>query len=188
MDYANEAIAIIRGGSNCGKFALQLSRLAGFGEIITTAKEATNVEDQIRAIVSDELLYAFNTANGAYLGGVSHQLALSLLSTTKKGSFATLVRGEDEPEITATKTASFKKNQVLGVSDLHQDLAAKFLRELVGWIENGQLKPLDFKVIDGLNAVKVNNLLDDYRTPFQTVDTLQSCVLVGTVVITGRAW
>ncbi|GKZ51530.1 hypothetical protein AbraIFM66951_005986, partial [Aspergillus brasiliensis] len=62
-----------------------------------------------------------------------------------------------------TKTAGFKKNQVLGVSDLHQELAAKFWRELPGWIGNGELKPLDFEVIDGLNAMKVNNLLDDYR-------------------------
>jgi NADPH:quinone reductase-like Zn-dependent oxidoreductase len=121
------------------------------------------VGDQIRAIVGDELLYVFDTVNGSYSGGVSHRLALSLLSTTKKGSLATLVRGEADPAIAATKTAGFKKNQVLGVSDLHQDLAAKFWRELPGWIENHELKPLDFEVIDGLDAMKVNNLLDDYR-------------------------
>jgi hypothetical protein len=90
------------------------------------------VGDQIRAIVGDELLYVFDTVNGSYSGGVSHRLALSLLSTTKKGSLATLVRGEADPAIAATKTAGFKKNQVLGVSDLHQDLAAKFWRELPG--------------------------------------------------------
>ncbi|KAF4211245.1 hypothetical protein CNMCM5878_002891 [Aspergillus fumigatiaffinis] len=183
LDYANEAIVIIGGGSNSGKFALQFSRLAGFGKIIATAKvrsdggqslrdfgathiidrEAADVEDQIRAIVGDELLYAFDTVNGAPSGGVSHRLALSLLSTTKKGSLATLVRGEADPAIAATKTAGFKKNQVLGVSDLHQELAAKFWRELPGWIENGELRPLDFEVIDGLDAMKVNNLLDDYR-------------------------
>ncbi|KAF3390004.1 Deshydrogenase mlcG [Talaromyces pinophilus] len=162
MDYANEAIVIIGGGSNCGKFALQLSRLAGFGKIIATAKvhsdggqslrnfgathiidrEASDVEDQIRALVGDKLLYAFDTVNGDYSGGFSQRLALSLLSTTKKGSLATLVRGEADPAIAATKTAGFKKNQILGVSDLHQELAAKFWRELPGWIENGELKPL----------------------------------------------
>ncbi|KAJ5387420.1 hypothetical protein N7509_009961 [Penicillium cosmopolitanum] len=62
-----------------------------------------------------------------------------------------------------TVTASFKKNQVLGARDLHQELAAKFWPELPGGIDNGQLKPLDFKVIEGLDAVKVNNLLDDYH-------------------------
>jgi NADPH-dependent curcumin reductase CurA len=85
------------------------------------------------------------------------------LSTTKKGSLATLVRGEADPAIAATKIAGFKKNHVLGVSDLHQDLAAKFWRELPGWIENGELKPLDFEVIDGLDAMKVSNRLDGYR-------------------------
>lgn len=182
-EYANEAIVIIGGGSNSGKFALQFSRLAGFGKIIATAKvrgdggqslrdfgathvidrEPPDVEDQIRAIVGDELVYAFDAVNGTYSGGVSHQLALSLLSTTKKGSLATLVRGEADPAIAATKTAGFKKNQVLGVSDPHQELATKFWRELPGWIGNGELKPLDFEVIDGLDAVKVNSLLDDYR-------------------------
>ena len=183
VDYANEAILIIGGSSNSGKFALQLSRLVGFGNIITTAKirsdrgqslrdfgatyiidrEAADVEDQIRALVGDDLLYAFDTVNGAYSGGISHQLALSLLSTTKKGSLATLVRGEADPAIAATKTAGFKKNQILGVSDLHQELAAKFWMELLGWIEKGELKPLDFEVIDGLDAMRVDNLLDDYR-------------------------
>lgn len=183
MDYANEAIVIIGGGSNCGKFALQLSRLAGFGKIIATAKvhsdggqslrnfgathiidrEASDVEDQIRALVGDKLLYAFDTVNGDYSGGFSHHLALSLLSTTKKGFLATLVRGEADPAIAATKTAGFKKNQILGASDLHQELAAKFWRELPRWIENGELKPLNFEMIDGLDVMKVNNLLDDYR-------------------------
>ncbi|KAL4861774.1 hypothetical protein BDV12DRAFT_190862 [Aspergillus spectabilis] len=167
MDYANEAILIIGGSSNSGKFALQFSRLASFGKIITTAKvrnrEAADVEDQIRALVGDDLLYAFDTVNSAFLGGVSHQLALSLLSATKKGSLATLVDGDPDPVIAATKTAGFKKNHILGVSDLHQELAAKFWRELPGWIEKGKLKPLDFEVMDGLDAKKVNNLLDNYH-------------------------
>ncbi|KAF7591417.1 hypothetical protein BBP40_001578 [Aspergillus hancockii] len=182
-NYANEAIVIIGGASNSGKFALQLSRLAGFGKIITTAKvhndggqslrelgathvidrEAADVEDQIRAIVGDGLLYAFDTVNGAHSGGVSHQLALSLLSTRKRGSLATLVRGEADPAIAATKAAGFKKNQVLGVSDLHKELTARFWKELPGWIEKGMLRPLDFRVIEGLDVLKVNNLLDDYR-------------------------
>jgi hypothetical protein len=73
------------------------------------------------------------------------------------------VRGEADPAIAATKTAGFKKNQILGVSDLHQELAAKFWMELPGWIEKGEPKPLDFEVIDGLDAMRVDNLLDDYR-------------------------
>ncbi|KAE8420940.1 GroES-like protein [Aspergillus pseudocaelatus] len=190
-DYADEAILIIGGASNSGKFALQFSRLAGFGKIITTAKirndgrqslrdlgathvidrEAADVEDQIRAIVGDELLYAFDTVNGSYSGGVSHQLALSLLSTTKKGSLATLVRGESDPVIAASKKAGFRKNQVLGVSDLHQELAIMFWEMIPGWIEKGELKPLGFSVIEGLDVVKVNSLLDDYRDGRATTKT-----------------
>jgi NADPH:quinone reductase-like Zn-dependent oxidoreductase len=89
VDYANEAILIIRGSSNSGKFALQFSRLAGFGKIITIAKVrsdggqslrdfgATYIIDQIRALVGDDLLYAFDKVNGAYSSGVSHQCALA---------------------------------------------------------------------------------------------------------------
>ncbi|EAW12898.1 zinc-binding alcohol dehydrogenase family protein [Aspergillus clavatus NRRL 1] len=185
FDYRHEAIVIIGGGSNCGKFALQFARLAGFGKIITTAKirdgserslrdlgathvidrDAADVEDQIRALVGDDLLYAFDPVNGA------HQLALELLSTTKKGSLATLVRGEADPVIAARKRAGFKKNQILGVSDVHKELAAQFWRELPGWIEAGKLQPLDYTVIDGLDAGKVNSLLDDYRDGRPVVKT-----------------
>ncbi|KAK6815423.1 hypothetical protein RU639_008702 [Aspergillus parasiticus] len=161
-DYANEAIVIIGGPSNSSKFALQFVHLVGFGKIITTAKirkdggqslrdlgathvidrEAADVEDQIRVIVGDELPYAFDTVNGSYSGGVSHQLALLLLSTTKKGSLATLVRGEADPTIAASKKAGFRKDQVLGVSDLHKELASMFGDMIPGWVEKGQLKPL----------------------------------------------
>ncbi|KAB8201263.1 chaperonin 10-like protein [Aspergillus parasiticus] len=158
----HRAIVIIGGASNSSNFALQFVHLVGFGKIITTAKirkdggqslrdlgathvidrEAADVEDRIRAIVGDELPYAFDTVNGSYSGGVSHQLALSLLSTTKKGSLATLVRGEADPTIAASKKAGFRKDQVLGVSDLHKELASMFWDMIPGWVEKGQLKPL----------------------------------------------
>ena len=106
MDLANEVIVIIGGSSSGGKFTLQFSRLAGLGKIITTAKvrgdggqslhdfgathtvdgEAADVEDQIRALVGDELLYALDTVNGASSGDTSDRLVHSLLSTTRKGS------------------------------------------------------------------------------------------------------
>ncbi|KAL4901514.1 hypothetical protein BDW74DRAFT_187712 [Aspergillus multicolor] len=172
-DYSNGAIVIIGGGSNSGKFAIQFARLAGFGKIVVTARlrddngqslrelgathvidrEAADVEEQIRALVGDELVYAFDAVNGPNADGISHQLALSLLSSTKKGSLATLVRGEADPAIAATKAAG----------DRHPELAARFWRELPGWIENGQFKPLEFEVIEGLDVVKVNDLLDGYR-------------------------
>ncbi|KAL6228967.1 hypothetical protein BDW75DRAFT_246149 [Aspergillus navahoensis] len=84
-------------------------------------------------------------------------------TSAKKGSLATLVDGGPGPVIAATKTAGFKKNHILGVSDLHQELAAKFWRELPGWIKKGELKPLNFEVMDELDAKKVKNLLDNYR-------------------------
>ncbi|KAI2794127.1 hypothetical protein POX_a00717 [Penicillium oxalicum] len=143
-DYAQETIVIIGGSSNTGKFALQFARLAGFGKIITTAKirsdggqilralgathvidrEAADLENQIRALVGDDLLYVVDTVNGSYEGGVHYQLGLSLLSTKKKGALVTLMDGEVDPAIAATKTAGFRKHQVFGASDMHPELAA----------------------------------------------------------------
>ncbi|THC88607.1 hypothetical protein EYZ11_011948 [Aspergillus tanneri] len=96
---------------------------SGFGKIVTTAsvcddsgqllcdlgathviyRKAANVEVQIRAIVGGGLLYTLDTVNGDYSGGLSHPLALSLLSTTKKKTLATLVRGEADHAIAASK-------------------------------------------------------------------------------------
>jgi NADPH:quinone reductase-like Zn-dependent oxidoreductase len=78
---AGGAILVLGGGSNCGKFGVQLAVLAGFGRIVVVGGDerelksygATHVIDRhgtpsetvsrIREIVGDDLLYAYDTVN-----------------------------------------------------------------------------------------------------------------------------
>lgn len=99
------AILIVGGGSACGQFATELSKLAGISEIIVVGgdeanlkargathfidrhAEDSNLVSQIREIVGDDLLYAFDTVNP----GPGLQVALSALSKKSAGKVARLV-------------------------------------------------------------------------------------------------
>lgn len=83
FDYKSTSLLIVGGGSNTGKFAVQLAALAGIGQIIVVAGArndaelrsfgATHIIDrtaspqeivaQIRTITRDDLLYAYDTIN-----------------------------------------------------------------------------------------------------------------------------
>lgn len=101
-----EKLLIVGGGSNCGKFAVQLSKLAGIQKIIVIdghesqlkALGATDVIDRhgeedavvkkVRAVVGDDLVYAFDAVNMP--DGLG--LAFKALSGHTKGKLARLVR------------------------------------------------------------------------------------------------
>jgi NADPH2:quinone reductase len=105
FDYANTVLLIIGGGSNCGRFAVQLAKIAGVGKIVVLGgKEdelkkfgATDVLDRhggdevvqsrIKAAVGDDLIYAFDCVNlppTIYVG-------INALSKTRKGTVARLI-------------------------------------------------------------------------------------------------
>ncbi|KAL5353473.1 hypothetical protein ACLOAV_001510, partial [Pseudogymnoascus australis] len=95
-------IAFFSGGSNCGKFGIQLAVLAGFGRIVVVGGDetelksygATHVIDphgtpsetvsRIREIVGDDLLYAYDTVNPP----ATQVVGINALSSTRKGKVA----------------------------------------------------------------------------------------------------
>jgi NADPH2:quinone reductase len=182
-DQAEKALAatqlvIIGGGSNTGKFTIQLAALAGVGDIIVVAgtsstKElkgygATHIIDrhlsneeiksQVDAITNGNCIYVCDTVNR------NHTLAVSILSATRRGKVVTLLRGEADESKIGEKKNGYDKNQILGSSRLKRKLCAPFWKALSGLIESGNIKPLGFQVIEGgLTAEGVNKLLDDYR-------------------------
>ncbi|KAL5339393.1 GroES-like protein [Aspergillus crustosus] len=181
-DYADETILVIGGGSNTGKFGLQFAKLAGFGKVVTTAgvKDSQKVEGleslgathiidrsvgdeeierQIRDIVGDELIYILDAVNN----GKDQNLGVSVLSNSKKGTLITLVRGEVDAKVAEKKKAGFRKAQALGISHMHEEFAKAFWKKYPVWIGEGKLKPLDYVVIEGLDADKVNAVMDEYR-------------------------
>ncbi|KAE8168653.1 GroES-like protein [Aspergillus tamarii] len=178
----NQAILIIGGGSNCGRYAIQFSRLCGFSQIITIASAkneaelkdlgATHVIDrhsgfeenvrQVREITGDDLIYAFDAVNMA----PDQNLGLKLLSDSKKGLLITLNRVSDaklDPAAIGKKAAGYTKRMTFGFSALYPEVATVFWRNIAGWIKAGLVRPLKFVTVEGLDVIEVNRALDGYR-------------------------
>ncbi|RYO88007.1 hypothetical protein DL766_004982 [Monosporascus sp. MC13-8B] len=178
FDYANAAILIVGGGSNCGRFGVQLAKLAGIGRIVVVGGDeaelksfgATHVIDRqagyetvlahIRDIVGDDLVYAYDAVNPPD----GQLLALNALSSHKQGALARLLPRDpvDESKILGKK-AGFNVRDVFGSSYQHPRLAGGFWSRVMGYIEAGQIKPLAYDVKKGLLASNVNEVLDAYK-------------------------
>ncbi|TVY59634.1 Chloroplast envelope quinone oxidoreductase-like protein [Lachnellula suecica] len=179
FDWEKQTLVIIGGGTNCGKFGIQLAKLAGIGTIITTASLAgeeelrgygathvidrklsdEEVEKQVRAIVGDELLHVYDTFHGD-----DHSLAVSLLSNTKKGRYIHLIPGKPSDAVAARKQAGWEEKQMFGHSNAFPDvLGPLFWKLLPGWLVSGEVKPPQHAIIEGLDAERVNRALDGYR-------------------------
>ncbi|KAF5229138.1 hypothetical protein FAUST_10610 [Fusarium austroamericanum] len=179
FDFASTTLLVIGGGSNTGRAAVELAKLAGIGRIIAVAghrnketlesfgatnfidRRAPDVLDQIRAITGDELIYAIDTVNP----GVEQDLGIAALSNTKKGTLITLRRPEGEFDTAriGSKSAGYERRLVLGVSPFHPEVTIGFWKEVPPWLKEKKLHPSSFEVIEGLDADAVNKALDQYR-------------------------
>ncbi|MCJ1402735.1 hypothetical protein MMC11_005956 [Xylographa trunciseda] len=174
-DYSTDAILIVGAGGNCGKNAVQLCALAGFGTIVATAdgakaaeirrygathvvdRHAADAEQQIRAVVGDELVFAFDAVN------LDHALGVACLSDSKRGTLACILPGEVEAALFAHKTAGFEERFTQGQIHNQPALAAEFAHWLPVWLEQGKIRAVPWEVLEGLDPGKVNAVLDGYR-------------------------
>jgi NADPH:quinone reductase len=178
FDYAGAALLVVGGGSSCGKFGVQLAKLAGIGHIIVVGGDeaelksfgATHVIDRhagndavlarIRDVVGDDLVYAYDAVNPPD----GQLLALNALSSHKKGALARLLPlGPVDESKVLGKKAGFDVRNVFGSSHQYPELASGFWSRVTGYLENGQIKPLSYVVKKGLLASHVNEVLDAYR-------------------------
>lgn len=176
FDFKPLSLLVVGGGSNCGKFGVQLAKWAGIGQIIVVAGKdneaqlkqlgATHVIDrhgadvlgEIRKLTGDDLIYAYDAVNR------DNTLAVAALSNTKKGTLATLVHGQPDTAKIGEKKAGYEVKGVFGLSMAYPEAAGLFWRKFMPeWLESGAVSPLDYKVIEGLNADKVNAVYDNYR-------------------------
>jgi NADPH2:quinone reductase len=179
--YAEKTLVIIGGGSNCGKFGVQLASLVGFGRIIVIAglnssKElrnygATHIIDrhQSHSEIKKRVLEVTGDDNVGFVYDAlnrDHTLAVSLLSNTQKGVVAALLPGKvvHEDEI-GEKEMGYEVKKVFGASHAQPDFYAElFWEKMPLWIESGAIRPLGFKVVEGgLDRDGVNRVLNDYR-------------------------
>lgn len=183
IDNSAVTIAIVGAGSATGKFGLQLAKLAGIGRAIAIASKsnekqlkslgATHVVDrhqsldeidkEVRAIVGDELTLVYDCVGGAN-GGLT--VSAKMLSNSKRGILAALVHAStvDESNI-GDKRAGYDKKLILCVPKMFKETSVPFWNALPTWIENNDFSPTTFQVVEGLDAVKINELLDGYNEP-----------------------
>lgn len=178
FEYAGTTLLVVGGGSNCGRFGVQLAKLAGIGRIVVVGGDeaelrglgATHVLDRhggddavlarIRAVVADDLVYAYDA-----VGNLEEQvLPLNALSSTKRGALARLlpIGTVDETKVVGKK-AGFDIRDSYGSSQLYPELAVGFWERLPGFLEAGEIKPTGYVVKKGLTAENVNEVLDAYR-------------------------
>ncbi|KAK4247566.1 chaperonin 10-like protein [Corynascus novoguineensis] len=186
FNYGQRSLLVIGGGSNCGRLAIQFARLAGFGTIVALAgkaapekeaelkalgathvvdRNAPDAAEQCRAIAGgDGFLYALDTVN---FGPRAHTLSVSLLSGREKGTLATLLPssgGVDESAVPeGTKAVGYNVRFSRGSGYLHRELGQQFWRHFPAWLEAGEVRPLRYRVISGLDEKAVNETLDAYR-------------------------
>lgn len=185
--FANSSILIIGGGTNCGRFAVQLASLVGFGTIVVVGgkdaelKEfgATHVVDRhgghdavlknVRDIVGDELLYAYD----AYNVPDGQHLAINALSNSQQGKLARLAwsRGSIQEDKIFPKQSGYNLKNILGISHLKPEAATPFWQHASEFLVSKRIKPLEYVAVHGLDAKRVNEVLDAYRDGKAVVQT-----------------
>ncbi|KAK7952891.1 alcohol dehydrogenase [Apiospora saccharicola] len=187
FDYAGSTVLIIGGGTNNGRFAVQLAKLAGIGKIVAVGGDeaelkgfgATHVLDRhgghdavlerIRTIVGDDLVYALDTVNAP----ADQHLGVNALSDSRKGLLARLLPTGpiDASKVTGAKKAGYEVLNVYGSSQANSELCTPFWERLPGYLSAGDIKPLGYVVKQGLDAGAVNEVLDAYRDGGRVVKT-----------------
>jgi NADPH2:quinone reductase len=178
FDYAGTTVLIIGGGSNCGRFAVQLAGIAGIGKVVVLggnekqlkgwgATDVLNrhgspeeIHARIRAAVGDDLIYAFDVVNDIH----AQYIGINALSDSRTGKLARLL--PNAPVVTENIT---KKEGEYEVKDVHgmphiNEVGKGFWAHIGKYVKEGKIVPLKYEVIaEGLDAEKVNKALDEYR-------------------------
>ncbi|KAH8728393.1 hypothetical protein GQ44DRAFT_824209 [Phaeosphaeriaceae sp. PMI808] len=178
IDYSNETIVIIGAGGNCGKYAVQVCAVAGFGRIVVTASKQKNekelltygathvvdrnfsdkqVEEKVREIVGDELIYVMDAVN------TDHTLGLFILSSKRLGTLSCLVPSMTNTGKIGEKKAGYEEKFINGQSHNNPKLARSFQEHLPTWMEKGKVKTTGWDIISGLDPSAINAALDIYK-------------------------
>jgi NADPH:quinone reductase len=174
FDYSAQHVVILGGGTNCGKLAIQFAKLAGIGSIVAIAspsggpllrsfgathvidRRSASIQDQVDIAIKGEVLNVYDTYGNLDFG-------VSLLSEKQKGTLVHLTHGKVSDEVIAKKKANFAQKSMKGFSDSIPAFGQRFWKQFPIWLKAGDIKPLNYTVIEGMNVNKINEVLNLYR-------------------------
>ena len=134
-----------------------LTDLRSYGATHVIDRHAADQEQQIRALVGDELVYAFDAVN------LDHSLGIGCLSDSKTGTLACILPGQVEAARFAHKKAGYAEKFTQGQIHNQPALAAAFASCLPTWLAEKKITAVPWEVLEGLDPAKVNAVLDGYR-------------------------
>lgn len=117
--------------------------------------------EQIRSVVGDDLIYAYDTIN--FPDG--QLVPLNALSSHSKGCLARLLPLPVDKSKVVGKKAGFELKDTLGISSEKAVLCEKFWKRLPGYLEQKTIVPVQggYEILRGLNADNVHAVLDAFR-------------------------
>lgn len=173
-DFSSKHIVIIGGGTNCGKLAIQLAKLAGIGTIVAIAsasnesslrdfgathiinRKSSNIKNEVRTAVGGEVLRVYDAYGDL-------DVSVSLLSEQQKGTLVHITKAKVSDEVLANKKGQFDQKFVQGASGSNPVFGRQFWTQFPVWLEAGDIKPLKYNIIEGMDVDKVNEVLDSYH-------------------------
>lgn len=177
FDYSGTTALVVGGGTAVGKYVIEWSRIAGIRSIIAVAsrkneallrklgathvvdRHDSEVEQRIREIVGDELTLAYDTVNV----GQEQEFGAKFLSSYKKGMLVTISGGDFDAAKVKGKNGGFERRTLFAEPSLTPELGKEYWKYLPQIIEQGNLSPTPYSVIEGLDAEKVNAVIADYN-------------------------
>lgn len=165
------SLVIIGGGSNCGKFAVQLAKLSKIDNITVVGGDETLLEKlgashvidrhsnkdavakQVREKVGDDLLHVFDAVN--FPAGLG--LAFKVLSSHRRGQVARLL-----PIGTFEDKRGHEMLDVAGNFHYREPLCVEWWRRMPAYVADGLISPTSHSTREGLEADVANAALDEY--------------------------
>ena len=181
-DLSGESLLIIGGGSNCGRFAVQLAALGGVGTIVVLGGNeaelksygATHVLDRsgshegVAARIQHALPNGTKSVFDAINPPETQYVGINVLSAGGKYARLLPLGPPDTKHITSTE---YEVANVFGSSHAVPEVSKEFWARLPGYLERGEIKPTEFTVVKGLTAESVDKVLNAYRDGKRVVKT-----------------
>ncbi|KAL7273532.1 hypothetical protein RUND412_003612 [Rhizina undulata] len=162
---STKSILILGGASNVGQFAIQLARIAGIENIITTAspknKElclmlgATHFFDRsdegaaskIKALFGEDLRYAFDTISSED----TQRIAMEAMADNHKVHLKTVKPPVKDRSTFPKKSVEPEWNFfVYGCTHIQKEYSVPFFSVVDSWLASGQLVTAPMEVVGGL--------------------------------------